>query len=140
MSIRYPFGIFTGLLTLWVIFYCLLFMLALAWPAVREVGTQAMEFGDYSSLTNAMLAPMLLMWCLAYFAAGWVTVKITGNPFLVLVMVLPHFLFAAYNHFYAMWAFFPRWYNVGVVLLVFPVAWFGGRRVKSGRSTLEENS
>lgn len=135
MKTRIVAGILAGIVTLWMIFYLILMILALTWPAVRDVGTQVMESEDYSGLTLPMLLVFLGMWSLSYLGAGWMTVKIAKQQRHALIAVTPFFLFAAWNHLYAMWEHFPWWYNFLVVLPVYPLAWAGGKLVRPGSSS-----
>ena len=134
MRIRTLSGVIAGFITLWFIFYFFFALMVHFWPGLREVGAQVREHNDYSGLTTAMLLTFLLVWFFSYLGAGWVTVTITRVPFHALIAVSPFFLFAAWEHFYAMWPHFPPWYNLAVVLPVFPCAFLGGRLVSPERS------
>lgn len=124
-------GIASGFLILWVIFYFFAVIMVMAWPGMREVVIQVRDNNDYSGLTPAMLVAYIVVWSLSYLGTGWVTVKITGRGIHALVAITPFFLFAAYNHFYAMWELFPPVYNLAVVLPVYPLAWLGGKMAGS---------
>jgi hypothetical protein len=122
-------GIFAGLFSLWMLFYVLLFVLGALWPALREAGSRVIDARDFSALTNTMLLILLLFWYISFIVAGWVSMRIAQAKWIALVMVTPHFLFAAYNHLNSMWYLFPAWYNIAQVAAIYPLAYLGGRLV-----------
>lgn len=42
-------------------------------------------------------------------------------------VAVPIFLYAAFQHLYALWGNFPDWHNVVVVLMIWPFIILGGR-------------
>lgn len=125
MIMRKTAAILAGLLVLWALFNVLLLLLALVWPELAAAGQAIFAEQDYRSLTTPMYLAFLVLWSLAYAAAGWTTERICREQHWALYMATPHFLYAAYNHLYAMWPLFPPWYNLAVVALIYPLAWLG---------------
>jgi hypothetical protein len=48
------------------------------------------------------------------------------------VVASPIFLYAAFQHLYVLWDVMPSWYNVAVVLVIFPLIVLGGRFLNEG--------
>ena len=122
----------------WLLFNVLTILLAMTWYDFAQAGSLALRSRDYSALTTPMLVILLAMWSCAYLGAGWVTVLISRHPQHIWIMATPWFLYLATMHLYVEWSSFPPWYNLGVVMFVYPLTWLGGRLVTTMSSLLSE--
>jgi hypothetical protein len=120
----------------WVVgFWVPNILLALVWPALREVAAIWSEQGRYDVFDTSMLIAFQFTWPIANAAAGFVTRLISRRQLEVWCIAALLFAYFAFNHLYALWDQMPAWYNVIVVIPVVPMvivgslaAQFVGRR------------
>lgn len=120
-------GLAAGITVWWLTFYISLGTFVLLWPEILDAGQAAVRDNDWSLLTT----PMLVLFTVMYFwvnpIAGWLTVRITRNLTHTLITAIPLILYAAFQHWYALWGLLPDWYNIIVVLLIPPLVYLGGK-------------
>jgi hypothetical protein len=122
-ALRSVLAVVAGYAVWTVAFWILIFLLALAWPALRDAGVVFFEQGRYDIFATPMLVAFQFMWPIANAAAGLVTRLISRRQ--LEVWVLAALLFA-YFHLWALWDELPVWYNVVVVIPVVPMVLVGG--------------
>lgn len=82
-----------------------------------------------------MLVVLLLNYVPIGLVSGWITVSITENRLHSWIVATPTLLYALFQHLHTLWNALPAWYNVGVVLIIYPFVVIGGRLVRlTGKS------
>lgn len=99
--------------------------MALAWPALRAAAKSVQASGDYSVLTPGMLALLLAGYVYINGVSGWATVGITRNRTTIWIALAPIVAYAMYVHLHVLWKTLPPWYNLGVVLSIYPFGFLG---------------
>jgi hypothetical protein len=135
MSVRAIAGIVLGIVLWWALFFVLSFQIVTLWPGSESYGKALFE-GDYSVLPTGALMVLLLMFVGIGLVAGWVTAWITRKEVHAWVVAVPIFLFAVFQHLYVLWGNLPDWYNLAVVVLIWPFIILGARLRKPAASQL----
>ena len=131
MNARAVSGIAAGFAAWWFLFLVESFLIVGFWPyRDAEVRRAVLELGDYSQLPTAMLAVLLFNYIPIGLVSGWITVSITENRRHPWIVATPTFLYAVFQHLHTLWNSLPAWYNVGVVLIIYPFVVIGGRLVR----------
>jgi hypothetical protein len=127
MSVRSIAGIVVSIVIWWALFLFLSFAIVVMWPGSESYRQALFEKGDYSVLPTGALVVLLLMFVVIGLFVGWVTAAITRNELHAWAVAVPIFLFAAFQHLYTLWGNLPDWYNIAVVLLIWPFIILGAR-------------
>lgn len=115
-----------GLVAWIAMFFALAFLLAAVWPDYGAHGRDWFGKQEFT-FTSTMACLNLVLWALAEFTAGWVTMKISRRRGATWILAAILFIYLAVIHLLLEWSRFPWWYNLGVVIPCMPAILLGGR-------------
>ena len=131
MNIRSIAGIVLGIVLWWALFLVLSYAIVVMWPGSESYQQALFERGDYSVIPTGALVVLLVMFVVIGLVSGWVAAAISRNEVHAWIVAIPILLFAAFQHLYKLWGNLPDWYNIAVVLLIWPFIILGARLRRS---------